>query len=356
MKNIIFFARYPNNENLQDGFYVRVKNIDNIFINENRIYLCISILHNYHFNETKKNNLIIVNANIFLHYFKIKKLFHKSNIFYIHSLHNFLWTIFLPIPKNNKIIWDVHGAVPEEFKFNKKIILAYIFNLLEKYLYHRADLIITVTQAMYKFLSLKYNVKNKNYFVFPIINNLLLSENNISKVNVLRNELNLSTNDIVFIYSGSLLKWQRFDEIAKIIEKCNNPNYYFIILTGQINEVKKLIINYNLISKRILIKTVLPEELPIYYAIANFGFILRNNHILNKVAAPTKLLEYMYYGLIPIVDYEKIGDFYELNYEYIHYTKINDQLFSNKSIKNIQIIKNIINTNNKENFKLLVLK
>jgi len=54
-----------------------------------------------------------------------------------------------------------------------------------------------------------------------------------------------------------------------------------------------------------------------YYDRASLGFVLRDDSLVNRVACPTKLVEYMCAGIIPIVEQPLIGDFYERGYEYI---------------------------------------
>ena len=49
----------------------------------------------------------------------------------------------------------------------------------------------------------------------------------------------------------------------------------------------------------------------------HLGFVLRDDVLVNRVACPTKLLEYIQYGVLPIVLSDAIGDFKELGYKYI---------------------------------------
>lgn len=87
-------------------------------------------------------------------------------------------------------------------------------------------------------------------------------------------------------------------------------------------------------------------------SIAIVGFVLRDEHILNSVANPTKLVEYMWCGIIPIVKYEDLGDYSDLGYEYIKYDNITSNMRQKKSFKNSEIIKNI--SNNKFSMKAII--
>ena len=50
---------------------------------------------------------------------------------------------------------------------------------------------------------------------------------------------------------------------------------------------------------------------------ASLGFILRDNNAVNRVACPTKLVEYIQHKVIPIMDSPQIGDFYEKGLKYV---------------------------------------
>ena len=75
------------------------------------------------------------------------------------------------------------------------------------------------------------------------------------------------------------------------------------------------------------------------YEKAQYGFTLRDEFIVNEVACPTKLIDYVKYGIIPILKFDKIGDFIENGLEYV---KIED--FINGRIpseeKRVQMVQN----------------
>ena len=59
------------------------------------------------------------------------------------------------------------------------------------------------------------------------------------------------------------------------------------------------------------------EALPAVYGAADLGLILRDDTPVNRVACPTKLAEYLYFGLVPVVRSPRLGDFPELGYAYV---------------------------------------
>jgi hypothetical protein len=53
------------------------------------------------------------------------------------------------------------------------------------------------------------------------------------------------------------------------------------------------------------------------YSECHYGLILRQDDPVNHVACPTKLIEYLAYGVVPVVDSPRIGDFLELGMRYV---------------------------------------
>jgi hypothetical protein len=93
-------------------------------------------------------------------------------------------------------------------------------------------------------------------------------------------------------------------------------NFTFLILTPDIDYFDKIIQASNRLST-IELKSVEPHKVSQEYKSAHFGFILRDDIIVNQVACPTKLIEYLESGLIPIVLQPEIGDFNQMGYNYI---------------------------------------
>ena len=142
-----------------------------------------------------------------------------------------------------------------------------------------------------------------------------------------------------------------------IIYRNLKNNFVFYILTRNKSEMinlfkQKIDLNAN---NQIIIESVSPEQLDGYYQKCHYGFILREDVLVNNVACPTKLVEYLYYGIVPIVLSPNIGDFEALNYDYIYYDQLADSLLPLKSNNNNLIVRNLLQRNNEFNFRNKVL-
>lgn len=342
MYNILFIAQYPNEKNIKDGMMQRIKNIDDIFKNINRTYLFISLKSNLKLKiEKLDKNITYVRLNYFLHHRWIKKFCKENQNIYIHSIYNFI-KVQNYIDKNKNVILDVHGIVPEELYYNKDYIKYFIFNRIEKKAFDISTYQVFVTQSMENHFKKKY--REINGIIYPILPSNLNTE--LNNTNTLednskrfRKSLGFKNDDVVFIYSGNTQKWQNIDLMLQSIKKLKNDKYKFVILSRDIEVFKDKLKKYKIDNRQIILKSVQPDELKNYYSVANYGFVLRDNHLINKVACPTKLIEYMFFGIIPIVKSEEIGDFNKYKYDHIKVNQINDSMLPLKSNKNNEIIK-----------------
>ena len=141
--------------------------------------------------------------------------------------------------------------------------------------------------------------------------------------------------------------------MASIIKK-TYKKYDYRIYTFDIDYFKRVINDENVL-KEITIETKNKDELYEEYKKADYGFLLRDDNVINNVSYPTKLIEYLSFGIIPICDTKRIGDMEELKINTIDYRNIDSiQEIKSKEKKNIihlnyETIRN--NKNGQENKK-----
>jgi hypothetical protein len=355
-KKLAIISNYPNSDEIKDGMMQRVANIDDYLLDYDRSYLQISIKNNFKLQKNIiKSDITEYRLHFLKDYFQICKILKKSDVLYVHSLFNFVNLIpFLFIIKKKNIILDFHGVVPEELAFMSKKFKSFVYNIVERIALSYSKHIIFVTKSMDNYIANKHKLNNYKSHILNIFSKNVFRAVNTDELDSLRNKYKINEKDVVFIYSGNTQKWQNIDLMLSCINKIKNvKNYKFIILTGEIEIIKNKLKEFSLLEKdNIIIDTVSPEELGNFYSIAHYGFVLRDEHILNSVANPTKLVEYMWYGIIPIVKFEDLGDYQELGYEFIKYNHIDMNVKKQRSSKNSQIIKTI--SNKKFDMKLLV--
>ncbi len=102
-------------------------------------------------------------------------------------------------------------------------------------------------------------------------------------------------------------KWQCVKEMQQLIRNASDK-LDFCIFTRQPEEFWR-----KWKSKRpsegLTVATRTPEELRTEYYKRQYGLMLRKDCVINRVACPTKLIEYLTYGIIPVMSTTNLGNF-----------------------------------------------
>ena len=130
------------------------------------------------------------------------------------------------------------------------------------------------------------------------------------------------------IYAGGAQKWQNVNLMVEAIRK-KSDKYSFTIASHDKEAFNELGAEKN---SAITIKSVSNKEVLDAYKKSSYGFILRDNSVVNQVSCPTKMIEYIGNGVVPIVLSPRIGDFEEMGYRYITLDKFLHSDISNKEL------------------------
>lgn len=355
MKNIIFLAPYPTAENIKEGMMQRVAAIDTMFSESEykKIYIIPSFKTFENKKQIIKNNAVCYYLSMWTGLKKIVHLINNATIVYCHSLYgvSIIGLLFWKKITTTNVVWDVHGIIPEELKFagvNRFKIK--MFAKLEKTIAYNVPKIVVVTNAMKDHLIAKYPHCKASFYTYPILPITIKKDKEVKEN---------KDKEIIILYSGNTQKYQNIPLMAKSISKIiNNNQLRFEILTGNPDEMRNIFKQYGLDKKNnIYINSVDPSKLNDYYKKAHYGYVLRDNIDMNNVACPTKIVEYMAYGLTAIVLSPNIGDFEKMGYEYIEVDKLNTkQLYPFKSNKNIDIYNKLVEQSNITKFQAFIEK
>ena len=252
------------------------------------------------------------------------------------------WQVLRFLPKSVKCIIDVHGATREEYEYSTPSPdknLAKTFDYLELKGMRRASYIVCQSEAMKMYLLKKYNFLAENkIFTYKCgaDRNLFYIDKNTR--NSMRKELGIKETEILFVYSGGMHKWQKIeDAISTFITYAKNKEAKFLILTLDKEVAQGLIEKQDEnLQNKFIIHSTTNKEVYKYLNAADIAFLLRDDVVLNQVASPTKLAEYMFCGL-PIISTNVSKMWIE-----------NSSFIFNLDQKNIQDVDNFIKNTNKE--------
>lgn len=212
------------------------------------------------------------------------------------------------IRKHTKCIIDIHGAVKEEYEYAtgdaKNPNMSKCFDAFEKIGINRASFLICQSDEMKRLLLNKYpDINDSNIYVYHCYADTSKFHYDTTARSLIRKELMIADDEIVFMYSGGLHKWQKVNDSLILFEEYYKyySKGYFIILTLDADSAIKMVNNdFYMIRDRVIIRSVSHDMVPMYLNASDIAFLLRDDVVMNAVASPTKLAEYMSCGL-PVV-------------------------------------------------------
>ncbi|MDZ7860517.1 MAG: hypothetical protein U5O15_07610 [Candidatus Krumholzibacteriota bacterium] len=286
----VFVARKGESVNIVESQMIPVINR----LNELNLNTKLAV-HSYDKNKYRPSGDIIVYKNIIalsrmddIDYFYIRTVFEFLKLFCFRWIFN----------RGFKLLFDFRALVSEEsFLLHKSRIRKAVLAQIEKFIYLKADRVHAVSHVLRKHLNSKYGIREVK--VIPCCT----SKNYLKDIK--------KSDEIKFVYVGGMSKWQRFDAILDVFKGISEDmkNTSLTVITTRKEHAERLLKDKKIASAEVksLSHAEVIEDLRKY----DFGFLLRDNILLNNVASPIKFIEYISQGLIPIISIG-VGDYSEL--------------------------------------------
>ena len=313
-KTIALYGTYRDDESSNDGYTNRIKDIDSNLIDDYyRVYIefedvndryGITFLDDCHCN-------VVLNTYNKEHQDLLKRILEEVGVLLIHGLHRVMIDRVNPEvveyieSKKLKVIFDAHGAVPEEIEMNDNVDRVELANRMESYLIDNSDIVICISKAMKDYFVEKHGKIQDKIRIIPV------------KTPNHTEEAEDKTYDAKHprtIYCGGVQKWQNTDLMTEIVNKTSDRMKYVLCFAGDYSRIKE-----NIKSDGVEIGYRTSDEIKEEYRKANFGFALRDDCPVNRVASPTKITEYILNGIVPVLKSDKIGDLKKYGLRYIDY-------------------------------------
>lgn len=331
---VLFHAQYPYPHLLHGGMYVRFYAIEQFFKGRDRIYFWEDrYLDTFAVREehpAQDCTYYVYNPFIAEHRQFIYDLVRRAEFVYCQTqYYTYLITHLLD---SGKAIVDLHGIPPEESEMEGQPRQAEYCSLFEREVVEKSHCLISVTEAMISHLEKKYGRLKPSHIVMPIMNDL---EPRIEKTPSRR---------LRVVYAGDVAVWQKVGLMLDAIRDAREPTRYdFIIYTRKREEMEALCRAHGVFD-RVRISSYAPKDAQKVLAETDVGFVLRDDSAVNRAACPTKLMEYLQFGVIPIVTFSSIGDFERAGYQYLPLEKfVNGEFdvgeFPKMRTRNLEIYK-----------------
>lgn len=313
-KIICIMAPMFTESRLRDGYYRRIKAIDDILgKNSLKIYMSPDCTQE----EQRYAPIVKVvdEEHIQLHYLPwiksnreyANEVADHADIVYHHGV-GYMDEDIIRKKHLLKIV-DLHGALPEEFAMSKNYPMAQKETLHEELAMRYADFLVSVTDSMVSHMKKKYSGQySQKYIILPILDKETLA----SKTKCIEQDKNADVP--VIVYAGGMQKWQMVEEMQACMVK--QPDYDYRIFTVLPNEFWRLWGDRSFL-KHMRVESATPEQLRLEYEECQYGFVLREDCIVNNVACPTKLIEYVLKGIVPIMNTANLGDFVADGLQYV---------------------------------------
>jgi hypothetical protein len=235
----------------------------------------------------------------------VEELIRDCPFAYVHTVH--LARFVLPYYITGKIVTDIHGIVPEEERMLGQPDHADFYKAVEATVAVTWRLLVVVTEAMRDHLMAKYPDCRAEFVVLPIIER--------HEVDFAARRGRSPGEPYRAVYAGGTQAWQNIDDMLAVCAPVKDicrfdflSHEHELIAARPAAQALAGAASFRVVDKPALARA---------YLEADFGFVLRDPVAVNTVSCPTKLSEYLWFGVIPVVKSAAIGDLERLGYAYL---------------------------------------
>jgi hypothetical protein len=330
---VLFVAPFPVRSKVVEGWMSRIRAIDEIFEDQARIYL--NYLSQAEPDTPPTMNRhgamaieYIINPTSWLHRQYVEEAILRCRFGYVQTVH--LARNVLEYYPTGKLVTDFHGIVPEEETMMGAPEMGQFYEGVEATVIANSRVIVVVTHAMAAHLTAKYPDCSVEFIVLPIIESHTVD---LSKRSA------RAGREPTVLYSGGTQVWQNIALMAETASAAKlKANYLFL---SHDHSIIKTVMDEHGLSMPAEYLVTKRENLADFYLRSDFGFVLRDDVPVNRVACPTKLSEYLQFGIIPIVLSPDIGDFAALRYQYVTWDEFRDGFLPSPEQQDQMVAKNI---------------
>lgn len=212
--------------------------------------------------------------------------------------------------QNHRVVFDGRGAYDAEFNEYDVSGSAQLRNEIasvERDVVLNSDFRISVSNHLVTYWSEKFGYKGKpdlQHVIIPctLNDNIAESDVKLSK----RSEYGWRDDDVIVIYAGSSAGWQSVQHLDNLMYPLmkKQENVKLILLTPRIPDHLKLGTEF---GSRVMVSWVKQDQVAALMAIADYGWLVREESVTNRVSSPVKFAEYLHAGL-KVITSDSMGD------------------------------------------------
>ena len=203
-------------------------------------------------------------------------------------------TFFAKVIKNKKVYYWVQGIIPEEsFLKHQSKIRYFVLSVIEYLALTISSKQIFVSDEMKMHLEMKYKKKYSKSIIVPCISEFE-DDNSVKEKDS-------------FVYLGGMSAWQRVDRMLELfndIVEYSKPNAKLYIATLEKQKAQIYIHDYLApkYHKNVEVLSIVNrDDVSHFLSTKEFGFLIREESVVNYVSSPIKLAEYLSCGVNVII-------------------------------------------------------
>lgn len=210
--------------------------------------------------------------------------------------------------KTGMVCFDARGAYTAEFNeydVSRKASMNKMMHQLEMNVVLSSDFRIAVSEELVRYWKQQFDYNTNGHVVIPCtVSSAFLNEFNSDVISRARKEIGFSDGDLVIAYSGSGAAWQSLDSTKRLLEQImeSDKRVKILLMTSSPSRFSS---KYD---SRVVKKNVTPDKVRNLLVAADYGILVREDSVTNKVSSPVKFAEYLACGL-PVIISNNIGDY-----------------------------------------------
>jgi len=232
----------------------------------------------------------------------------NPDVIYVREFISFYPALLLSRYLGVEVIYDARGNVAAEAVLKQKSYLrSSVIKYLELKSVKNADRLLCVSKHYKDWLETQTG--RRDIFVIPSCIDTSEFKFKPDARKRIRNSLQCTEDTPIITYCGGHGVWQRIEDILDLMALCQmiEPKVKCIMLTSDPQKIKKIIVNKSFNSSNFYNLCVPHKSVPDWLSASDIGIILRHNILVNNVASPVKIAEYLACGL-RIICSDGIGD------------------------------------------------
>ncbi|MEP7168717.1 MAG: hypothetical protein ABI855_05050 [Bacteroidota bacterium] len=211
-----------------------------------------------------------------------------------------------------KLCYDGRGAIAaewEEYKVAPYKNLIHSIKTLEKNAVLKTDFRISISTKLIEYWNESFGYKSSAHVIIPCtLNSDFKGEvPSIDKIKKNREDAGFAADDLILVYSGSVSGWQSFGILQEFLSPFlkENKSNKILFMSGEDANIQKMISEF---PQQVSCKWTDHKDVQKVLSMCDYGILIREKSITNKVASPVKFAEYLSAGLKILIS-EGIGDY-----------------------------------------------